>query len=112
MFASDAVEQNFEEEGRPIKWSPLAPSTKKQRAKKGTFPGKILQDTGQLTASIQADSDKTTATVSTNDFRAPILHFGSKTGRDGKTIIPPRPILILTKPDQGEIQKTIFLVGI
>jgi len=103
----DTVEQNFEEEGRPVKWSGLAESTKKQRAKKGTFPGKMLQVTGQLASSIQADHDKTTATVSTNQFHGPIHHFGGKTGRDGKTIIPPRPILVLTKPDQDEIQEVL-----
>ena len=41
-----STEENFKEEGRP-KWQDLAESTKKQRKKKGTYPGLILQVTGQ-----------------------------------------------------------------
>lgn len=32
----DAVRENFDKEGRPEKWHPLAPSTPKRLEKKGT----------------------------------------------------------------------------
>jgi phage gpG-like protein len=45
----DAVEENFEKEGRP-KWKPLKKSTIKQRERKGHWPGKILQVADSLQA--------------------------------------------------------------
>ena len=47
----DSTEENFENEGRP-RWPDLSESTKKARAKKGKYTGKILQVKGQLAASI------------------------------------------------------------
>ena len=47
----DAVEENFEQEGRP-KWKSLAASTIKQRSKDGSWPGKVLQRRGNLARSI------------------------------------------------------------
>ena len=43
----DAVEENFEQEGRP-KWQSLSSRTIAARKKKGTWPGKILQQSGKL----------------------------------------------------------------
>lgn len=43
---ADAVEEQFAEEGVP-RWPPLAPSTIRQRARRGKWPGKILQVTGR-----------------------------------------------------------------
>jgi phage virion morphogenesis protein len=71
----DAVEQNFEEEGRP-KWVDLAPSTKAARARKGKWPGPILQVSGRLASSIVGDSDKDSATVGSNLEYAAIQQFG------------------------------------
>ncbi|MBI5727558.1 MAG: phage virion morphogenesis protein, partial [Ignavibacteriales bacterium] len=39
----EAVYKNFEAEGRPEKWKTLAPSTIRERRRKGYWPGKILQ---------------------------------------------------------------------
>ena len=47
----DSVEENFEKEGRPDKWTSLAKPTIKQRIKKGYWPGRILQVRGELAAS-------------------------------------------------------------
>lgn len=53
----DAVEENFEREGRPETWTPLADATVEDRRKKGFGPEHtILQRTGTLAASVQADS--------------------------------------------------------
>lgn len=73
-----AVEDNFEQEGRP-KWHDLHPGTKLGRAKQGTWPGKILQRSGQSAASIVQDFDGTTAVVGTNKIYGPIQQFGGKT---------------------------------
>lgn len=73
----DAVEQNFEEQGRP-KWVDLAPSTKKQRAAQGKWPGKILQVSGRLASSITGESGNGFATVGTNLEYAAIHQFGGE----------------------------------
>jgi phage virion morphogenesis protein len=102
----DAVEENFEQEGRP-KWEPLSETTKKIRQKKGTWPGSILQDSGQLAASISASNSKTEAIVGTNKIYGPIQQFGGRAGRGKKVKIPPRPFLKLTDNDIEEIKKII-----
>lgn len=71
----DAVEQNFEEQGRP-KWVDLSPATKAARASKGKWPGKILQVSGRLASSIVGESGNGFATVGTNLEYAPIHQFG------------------------------------
>lgn len=103
---ADAVEQNFEEEGRP-KWVPLKPSTIKQRTRQGYWPGRILQRRGQLAASITAQSDAATAVVGTNLVYAPIQQLGGSAGRGRKTRIEPRPFLVLTEEDLVEIRDKV-----
>lgn len=71
----NAVQMQFETEGYG-KWPKLKESTKKARRKKGTWPGKILQDSLQLINSIQTEATNDTARVSTNKPYAPKHQFG------------------------------------
>ncbi len=104
----DAVEENFEKEGRPEEWTPLAEATVEQRRKKGYGPEHpILQRTGTLAASVQARSDKNEATVSTNLRYAAIQHFGGEAGRNKKVVIPPRPFLVLTSEEEDKIAEIL-----
>ena len=73
-----AVEDNFENEGRP-KWVGLQPGTIEQRERSGHWPGKILQRSGRLKNSISQHWDDRQAIVGTNLIYAAILHFGGKT---------------------------------
>ncbi len=99
----DAVEENFDKEGRPP-WTPLADATVEDRREKGFGPEHpILQRLGNLAASVQADSTSDEATVSTNLRYAALQHFGGKAGRGKKVTIPPRPFLVLTPGDEDEI---------
>jgi phage virion morphogenesis protein len=123
----DAVEENFEQGGRP-KWTPLAPGTIAERLRKGTWPGQILvRSAGGLAASISASYDATSATVGTNKPYAAIHQFGGRTrphvirpkgkkalawagGRHPvKSVNPPgsqipaRPFLALMEDDRREI---------
>lgn len=115
----DAVEENFAQQGRP-KWLGLKAPVSKRRS-----GGMILQDTGQLAASITAASDATSATVGTNKVYAAIHQFGGQTrphvilprnkkalafgGRVVKKVnhpgskIPARPFLSLTSEDEDRI---------
>lgn len=65
------TEANFAAEGRP-KWLGIQP-------RKGREGGQILQDTGQLAASITASSDATSATVGSNKVYAAIHQLGGQT---------------------------------
>lgn len=103
---ADAVEENFEQEGRP-KWPDLADSTKAQRAKKEHWPGSVLQVTGQLAASIQRESGRDHAVVGTNKVYAAIHQFGGKAGRNHAADIPARPFLMLADDDEQEVLDVI-----
>lgn len=72
---ADAVEENFEQQGRP-QWLGLAPATKKRRG-----DGKILQDSGRLASSIVARADADSAVVGTNVRYAAIHQFGGEITR-------------------------------
>ena len=100
----DAVEENFEKEGRPETWTPLADVTVEDRREKGFGPEHpILQRTGTLAASVQAESGRNEATVSTNLRYAAIQHLGGEAGRGKSVTIPPRPFLVLAPEDEDEI---------
>ncbi len=115
----DAVEENFAQQGRP-KWLGLKAPVSKRRS-----GGMILQDSGQLAASITEASDATSATVGTNKVYAAIHQFGGQIrphvilprnkkalafgGRVVKKVnhpgskIPARPFLSLTAEDEDRI---------
>ncbi|GAB4327357.1 MAG: hypothetical protein Kow0037_00840 [Calditrichia bacterium] len=71
-----AVEENFEKQGRPP-WPALAKSTIRQRKKRGTWPGKILQQSGQLAASVYQKATANTAVVGTNKQYAAAQQLGA-----------------------------------
>lgn len=101
----DAVEENFEDEGRPA-WKDLAASTIKQREKEGSWPGKILQRRDNLARSITRHSDAESAVVGSNLVYAAIQNCGGKAGRGRKVEIPARPYLELTREDEDAIERS------
>lgn len=74
------TEANFNAEGRPA-WLGLAPSTIRARTKAGTWPGKKLQVSGGLAASIATSFNRTEARVGSNKVYAAIQQFGGKINR-------------------------------
>ncbi len=95
----NAVEENFEQEGRP-KWDALKQSTILQRTGKGHWPGKILQVSGQLAASISSQYDASSAQVGTNKTYG-IFH------QLGTSKMSARPFLVLSDDDMAIIMDTI-----
>jgi phage virion morphogenesis protein len=73
-----AVEDNFAAQGHPS-WQELHPGTIAGRRKAGTWPGQIMQRTGQLAASVQMAWDNNSAVVGTNVAYAAIHQFGGQT---------------------------------
>jgi phage virion morphogenesis protein len=116
------VRQNFEEEGRPVKWTPLSPLYKAQKEEERGVAN-ILKTTGQLLRSVQPSYGKDYARVSPNQVYAAIHHFGgtvkAKKGKslsfrlDGASIIrksvtiPARPFMTITSDDEAEITTEI-----
>ena len=132
----DAVEENFEQQGRPA-WAGWSPRYAKKRQ-----GGKMLQKSGRLASSINAYSDNDSATVGTNVVYARIHQEGGtinmparsqrayyKKNADGrvghrfarkaesdssrwntmgeyKITIPARPFLHLTESDVDEMENT------
>lgn len=119
----DEVEENFAQQGRP-KWLGLKPPVNPRRV-----GGMILQDSGQLAASIVQVSDSNSATVGTVKAYAAIHQFGGQTrphvikprnkkalafgGRVVKQVnhpgskIPARPFLMITPGGEERILETV-----
>lgn len=104
------VEDVLDAQGTP-KWRGLSTKTTiPARRARGTWPGKMLQVTGQLASSIQPDSSDSVAQVSTNLAKAKTLHFGAKQGQFGRSKrngplpwgnIPARPFMVITQKTKG-----------
>ena len=78
LLMLEVVEDAFANERDPVTgtpWQPLKPATQQQRARHG-HAGKILQVTGSLAASIQAESGDDYALVGTNKSYAAVHQFG------------------------------------
>ena len=70
------TEQNFENEGRP-EWAELSDTTTERRAKKGNWPGQILQvSAAGLSASITTHATDSSALVGSNKPYAAMMQFG------------------------------------
>src|SRR5574344_409901 len=102
---ADAVEENFEQEGRPDKWQELAESTIKHRKKTRHWPGRILQVEGQLATSITTQYDNESAVIGSNLAYAAIHQLGGQAGKGKKVTIPARPYLNLTESKIKDIIK-------
>ena len=98
-----STEENFKKEGRPDMWIDLAESTKRQRKKKGHWPGQILQVSGQLASSISTYYDNDSAVIGSNLDYAAIHQLGGQAGKNQSVTIPARPYLKLTNEDFEEI---------
>ncbi|AFH50749.1 Mu-like prophage protein GPG [Ignavibacterium album JCM 16511] len=128
-----AVLKNFETEGSRIgkPWQKLSKDTIKQRQKKGYWPGKILQRTGQLKRSIISSYGEDYAQVSTNLIYAAIQNYGGiihrsllktylrkktesksaqkpKQNKMSSIRIPARPFMLLNEQDLEKIKKKII----
>ncbi len=92
-----AIERNFDEQGRPQPWPPLAPATLRRK------PAglRILERTGRLRRSLQARIEGDALVISTDLPYAAAHQFGVA-GR-----LPARPFLVLTDTDQQEVAQRI-----
>lgn len=128
-----SVLKNFETEGARMgkKWARLSNETIKQRKRKGYWPGKILQRTGQLKNSIFSKAGDNYAEVGTNLIYARIHNYGGiihrsslrtylRKKRENKPArkpsrnimdslrIPARPFMKLSVADLDKIKRSIL----
>lgn len=101
-YVLGSVQQNFEEQGRPAKWS----------SRNDKAPHPLLQKSNRLFNSISYKVDDDSVAIGTNVIYAAIhqnviyaaIHqFGGETGRDGETTITARPYLMLQEEDNAAI---------
>jgi phage virion morphogenesis protein len=121
----DGIEQAFEEERDPTTgepWADLSALTIEAREKAGNWPGKILQRSGQLAASMSASYGSDFAAAGTNLAYAPTHQFGAKKGAFGTTSrgspipwadIPARPFAGISEETMASIADRLqrFLLG-
>jgi phage virion morphogenesis protein len=97
-LAARAIERNFDAEGRPLPWPPLAPATLRRKP-----PGlKILERTGRLRRSIRTRVEASAIVLSTDVPYAAAHQFGVPRHR-----LPARPFLVLTPEDQEEVAQAV-----
>ena len=114
VYALGSIERNFQEQGRPAKWKPLADSTRAGRRKgKGSRAPRILIDSARLKNSIAmkliAGGSGPEVLIGTNVGYAARQHFGYPGGSgrgDAKT--PARPFLMLQEPEDYDAIGRIF----
>lgn len=105
---ADVTEEAFAQQRDPATqtpWQRLQQSTIDARTRRGFWPGKILQQTGQLAASVSQSSDfgKDFAAVGSNLDYAAIQQLGGAAGRGGSAVLPARPFLGLSSEGEEEI---------
>jgi len=127
-YVRGSVLKNFEAQGRPEPWTPLADATLwgRVRGKKFTKRGgltknaerrisgaRILMRTGRLRKSIGYLAGKDKVTIGTNLIYSAIQQFGGMAGRGHQVEIPARPYLMLQDEDQPAIEKILgdWLLG-
>lgn len=95
------AEKAFAAEGSPEKWASLSNRTISARAKRGQWPGRILQVSGKLAASVSPFSSGAEAGIYAGSGPsakyAAIHQFGGMAGRGKKVSIPARPFLPMNK---------------
>ncbi|GAB6191145.1 phage virion morphogenesis protein [Desulfocastanea catecholica] len=103
---ADAAEDQFAAEGKP-QWQALAPATIARRTRQKTWPGRILQVSGGLAASITTQATDSSAAIGSNKVYAAIQQLGGKAGRGKKVTIPARPYLVF---GSGEAEETLDIL--
>jgi phage gpG-like protein len=105
-----SVKKTFYAQGRPQKWTPLAPSTLRSRRKgKGRGGPKILMDTLRMMNALDKRVTPAGVAVGLNAAQARRQHFGypGGTGR-GHSRTPARPFLMLQDPEDVTAIGKIF----
>lgn len=94
-----SVNDNFSQSGRPSAWRALAPSTLRQKIRKG-YSSRPLVRTGILKSSISPKVDKESFRVGTSVSYAGYNQFGTRK-------MPARPFVVFQDHDVQDINKLV-----
>ncbi|MBI4462679.1 MAG: phage virion morphogenesis protein [Acidobacteria bacterium] len=97
-----AIERNFDEEGRPARWTPLSPRYARFKAQRFGPGLKILELTGRLRRFVRTRIEAGAIVVSSDLPYAPAHQFGVPARG-----LPARPFLVLTEADKQEAAQAI-----
>lgn len=93
-----SIDRNFQAQGRPSRWKPLAPATIRERLREGYGAGPILQRSGALRRSFRFEPRPRTLRVwNTKPYF--IYH------QQGGEIIPQRQMVVVLRQDRGELTR-------
>lgn len=95
-----AMELNFDEEGRPVRWAPLAPRSAAWKARRFGAGLRILERTGALRRSITTRLEGRALVASSDVPYAAFHQFGTRR-------LPARPFLVLTESDKEEVARAV-----
>lgn len=123
-IVQSSVEKNFEVGGRysedgsykggARRWIDLAEGTKKARARKGKWPGPILQVTGRLAGSFHYNAHNDRVEVGTNVVYAAIHEFGGviqRAGGPGKVKLRTRRGELVRQGKTGRLANLAVFAG-
>jgi len=102
--------KNFDVQGRPTKWAPLAEYTVEVRSNSGP----ILERTGQLKRTIQqfniwsVDSEKAAITRLPSKIWYGTLHQAGHMGLGGSAPLPARPFVMIQDPEDYDDIEEVF----
>ncbi len=99
-----SIDRNFQSEGRPDAWKPLAPSTVRQRIRLG-FGGShpILQRSGKLRGGFRTQTDKSFLRIVNN---VPYFKYHQQDDGQGNKM-PRRIMVILQQRDKAEFTRIV-----
>jgi len=105
-----SVEKNFQQQGRPKRWSRLAPRTLAGRRKgKGRGGARILIDTAKMKNQVSSVVHSDGVQIGLNAVQAKRQHFGYPGGSGpGQSKTPARPFLTLQDPEDVKAIGEIF----
>lgn len=95
-----AIERNFDEEGRPVRWAPLAARYAAYKARRFGSGLRILERSGGLRRSITTRLEAGALVASSGVPYAAFHQFGTRR-------LPARPFLALTESDTEEVAQVV-----
>lgn len=95
-----AIERDFDEEGRPVRWAPLSARYAAWKARRFGAGLRILERSGALRRSISTRIEGGALVASTAVPYAAFHQFGTR-------FIPARPFLVLTESDNEEVAQAV-----
>ena len=109
---ADITEDAFQGEYDPttgVGWVGLLPGTIKARKNKGHWPGKILQDVGNLASSVVTDFSKDFAQIGTNKEYAASHQFGVTSYPDRSGELEDRPFIGFSRVDVNDLEQMVAM---